>query len=226
MKTKPGPVMALCISLMCFSGAAAQEPPKQAQSQPAPTEPQIPAELFVRFGGVAHNNSGNKDLGKWLEIAPREFMAKKGSKLDLTVFYGGLLNFTCMFNAWWKDDVFQEAAFEQYLKRIHLVPEDAEAEWTAAISGVGGRMQMSYNLGAIIVQDRLFDADGFRPAESKKLLARVRSIPYRAKAKWAEVRDLDHWQAAISLARIDSLFRDDVFREEAFTKILEQVPQK
>lgn len=127
-------------------------------------------------------------------------------------------------NAFWKDGKVQEQILKDYLARIKLVPQESEDEWSEALVKVdpprtdplrGTRgLKLPTLLGAIVIQDRLFATNGFKQLESKRLLIRMKAIPQDAIEQWADARDLEKYQAVVSLINDDSIFVRETFKPD------------
>jgi len=192
-----------------------QEVDKPAQS----------AELFVRYMGPEHGKRIKLLGSKFMGIAISSLADRSGRRVDDPYFLisvaPGVMGFACTSNIFWKEDVFQEDVFSSYIARIQRVPRASELEWTASLAKVNrGELQMMYNLGAIILQDRLFGPMGFRQEESAKLLKRLASIPQEVIEVWADTRQMERYQAAVTLCGNDLLFSQGAFQPNVFTKIL------
>lgn len=182
-------------------------------------------ELFVKHGGEEHTKRNEKFDLKYIKKAL--MIMKDREEVDN---FSALINigpairmYAGTTNRFWKDYTFQEKIFSDYISRIHLIPREVEKGWATAlgkIEGLDGSMASMYTLGVIILQDQLFDKNSFQQQEAAKLLKRLTAIPEEAIVKWAEVRKLDKFQAAVSLMRLDSLFINDAFQLNLFTETL------
>ena len=206
--------------------------PRPSQSSQATSNPQKAAEEFIKkYFAISdqrmqrYGYKGTEDKPAPMSLLVDEALkVSEREGINVTEFFVSLGQFCEDTNVFWKDGEPQKEIVSGYAKRIPLVPANIYREWTKALDKACGRgqLQMMYNLGTITLLDRLFDSKGFREEEAKKFISRLRSIPWETTSKWADAHGIHSYQAAISLINIDSLFSEDVFQQEAFTKLVKK----
>jgi len=235
MKNNPLALTVACILVVVFCPALSRSQTSQL------TQLQQPSEIFSqeqsdqRMKALDNQSLANSTVvftARFLESYKDPKEGEAAAKKMGLEFLMGSMTFISEANVFWRDGKVQEQVLKDYLSRIKLVPQATEDEWSEALIKVnGGNMEMPLIgkplkmpmiLGAIIVQDRLFNANGFKPQESKKLLARISLIPQDAIEKWSTARKLATYQAAISLINMDSLFVKEAFQQQVFAKKLEE----
>lgn len=233
-RAKSFPALICLVAILASSTAAQRQTGSTAPAQEA-TNADAGHELFVKHGGEEHRKRNSqfdlKNLKMPVELLEQRF-GKTFNPEGFIAVGANIKMFAGITNIFWKDNLFQEQVFLERIRRIPLIPVETEKEWNTVLTEVlrydvasAEEMPMFYTLGVIFLQDRLFEGNAFRKEESGKLLTRLRSLPRDTVVRWAEIRSLDKFQAAVSLMRTDFLFDSEVFQRDSFAAYLRKIGQ-
>jgi hypothetical protein len=217
--------------LLQSTSQSKQQQPRPSQSSLATNNTQDAAEEFIKkyFANSDQWAQHSEYLGAHkpsplTPIANEAVKVMEREGVSAVEFFASLFKFFNDANLFWKDGEARDEVISDYAKRVPLVPASVYREWTEALGKASGsyKLQMIYNLGTIILQDQLFTPIGFKEEEAKRFISRLRSTPYEATQRWADMHSIQTYQAAFSLINIESLFSKDVFQQEAFAKLVKK----
>lgn len=143
-----------------------------------------------------------------------------------------IATFLCDFNRLYSDDKIRTAESDTLLNRVQRVPNVEIDGWKDSLTKViGGNLIPSLPnkaaaLVVIVQQDILFKNQSFDSSASNVLRRRLETTPKRAVEQVVTLAGqesaMEETDAAISLAKYDSLYTANVFQDAAWDKILEE----
>lgn len=126
----------------------------------------------------------------------------------------------------WENDQFQSKKLDRLIQRLEMLPRESLSDWKKQLQKIGVSNDQVVGLetvGYLIQLDRLFADDGFKPQESKNLLARLESLTPAAIEATKKELDLISSQAAMLLIQDDLLFSQNQFQVRVFDRELQKL---
>lgn len=115
---------------------------------------------------------------------------------------------------------FQPAKSSEMASRMKSVPKQTLTAWKLALNTFETGVDELNTILFMVRQPAMFAGSTLNPVIASRQLKRLQTLPKNQASRWAKVTDSSEAPAALSLIKMDALFRGTVFQKTVFDAAL------